>query len=213
MSPANSQTFTFARRRASALLGVGAALLLSAAIGTPSNEPRDYARYVPVPHVLANPTLWSLLAAGAAIAWLLHSAQFSAAGTTFAFRLSRLQQRCAIWRGPLLINSTIFCLTALAAAGRAILAPELATADASARWLQAAAAIALFWHRGRPFAGVLIALLFAMAAREHGPVPMIGELTFVGVAVYLMFTSWPHAQRVLVLRACTAAALMWLAVE
>jgi hypothetical protein len=203
----------FARRNAVGLSGAAGALLLSAAIGTPWVEQIDYGNHLPAPDVFENATFWALLLAGAFVIWILQAAQFSRLGTALAFRLSRLQQRLAPWRRGLMINATIFAMTAMAASGDMILAPELATHRHAVRWLQVIAALALFSRRGRPFAGVVLALLFVIGIHDYGPLPMLGHLVFVGVALYLMLASWPHSERVLVLRAATAAALMWLAVE
>ena len=163
--------------------------------------------------MLTNGAFWALLLAGAFAIWMVQAAQFSRPGTALAFRLSRLQQRLAPWRRGLMVNATIFAMTAMAASGNVILAPELSTANPEVRWLQMFAALALISRRGRPFAGVLLALLVVLGFHDYGVVPMLGHLVYVGVALYLMLASWPRAERVLLLRAATAAALMWLAVE
>jgi len=200
-------------RQTSGLLVVLGALLLSASSPVAWFEQRVRHHQLAAPDVLSNAWLWSLLLAGAIAIWVIQAAQFSQVGTTLAFRLSRLQQRLARVRGQILVNSTIFCLSALAASGSAILPPELTTSDAALRWLQAAAALSLFFRRGAPFAGFAFLLLFCVGIVEYGPLPMIGHLMFVGLGLFFVLPAWSIERRVQVLRATTALALMWLAVD
>jgi hypothetical protein len=200
-------------RSTSALLGVLGALVVLGSSPVAWRDQRVHGQPLALPEVLSNPGLWSLLLAGAIAVWLVQAVQFSSIGTMLAFRLSRLQQRLARVRGQLLVNATIFSLSAMVATGDTILPPELTTHDAALRWLQAAAAGALFFRRGAPFAGFAFLLLFAIGIVEYGPLPMVGHLMFVGLGLFFVLPIWPIERRVAVLRVTTALSLMWLAVD
>jgi len=173
----------------------------------------DYSRHVPIGQVFHNMALWSVLTMAAIAVWLFRAAETTALGSALTFRVALVQQRLVRLRRRVLICACIFYFTAIATVGNVILTPELITTSGVVRWLQAAAAIALFFRCGERLAGVVFLILFGVGLREYGAVHMLDYLLFLGPAVYFVLPRWRTKERLWVLRVSTALSLMWVSVE
>jgi len=173
----------------------------------------DYAQHVPAGYVTHNRVLWTFLLIATVGLWLIYTLEGTMVGAALASRLGELQERLDRLRRRVLICACIFYFTAVATIGNVILTPELVTKSGAVRWLQAAAAIGLFFKRGEPLAGVALLTLFGVGLWEYGAFHMLDYLLFLGPAVYFLLPHWPTQKRIRVLRISVAASLLWVAVE
>ena len=206
-----ARTLSTALRKTPVLIAAAGALAIGALTRVTWATQPDYSRVLPAPRVLSDPKLWTMLFAGAIAVWIVQAVQFSELGTTLAFRISRLQYRLTRARESVLVLATMFGLTAMTAAGSVILAPDLSTQWPALRWLQAAAAAALFFRQGRQLAGALLLALFAAAAWEHGPLPVLGHVLFLGIGIYFVAPGIGQERRVAALRLSAAMSMLWIA--
>ncbi len=114
--------------------------------------------------------------------------------------------------------SCAFLLISLWTMGGILLTPELKTGSVLVPELQLAMAASLLWRRGGIFAGLGIVFLFSLALHDYGLFHLMDYPIFLGVAAYLIVTSWPGHERlpfrpITLLRWTAAITLMWASIE
>lgn len=119
----------------------------------------------------------------------------------------------------ILIRGTCgFFLVALWTMGGILLTPELKTTSSWVPQLQLAMAAALLTRRTTALTGLGIVVLFGLALRDYGLFHLMDYPIFLGVAAYLITTSWPVSRWIPVrpldlLRWSASVTLMWASVE
>jgi hypothetical protein len=118
-----------------------------------------------------------------------------------------------------LIRATCgFFLIALWTMGGILLTPELKTASSWVPQLQLAMAAALLTRRTTALTGLGIVILYGLALRDYGLFHLMDYPIFLGVAAYLVATSWPVSRWIPLrpldlLRWSASVTLMWASVE
>jgi hypothetical protein len=95
--------------------------------------------------------------------------------------------------------------------GRTILTPELAASSSCVGELQKIVGVCALFPATGPVAGIIIMMLYGMAAEKYGMFHMLDYPAFLGIAVYLIWMSFnPQASRkaLMVVRVATALTLM-----
>lgn len=97
------------------------------------------------------------------------------------------------------------------------LTPELVTANPVVKWVQLAVALVVWFRPTVPLAGVAMIGLYFMAGQDYGYYHMMDYPLFIGLAVFLLFSTMPgdgwKTVRYVALFATTGISLLWGAVE
>ncbi|MDO9427559.1 MAG: hypothetical protein Q7T93_12085 [Methylobacterium sp.] len=142
-------------------------------------------------------------------------------GTVLGAALTRSLDRVTGWaRANTELLFRAVCggfFVALWSLGGVILTPELTTTNAALPWLQLAIAVGFLWRATLPFSAAGIVALFAIAASQYGAFHLADYPIFLGVAVYLVLTTFQRKLFGLrpldVVRYAAAITLMWASVE